>query len=180
MYPVLDQMTALVSLYREDPEVRAALPTASPLGGGPLEPVLFGLLDLGVTLERRPDARARLAALGVGVTLHLAALAAGRPGRLPSPTDIARLAGFQAERLGRHRGPDTWRAMPARSHLGSAFRQLLTLAAHLGAPGNARPLIDLLLTAADLANYIAFTLDAAGVFDTPAAAAAEEEVPCAR
>lgn len=177
MYPVLDRMTALVSLYREDPEVRAALPAASPLGGGPLEPVLFGLLDLGIALERRPEDRARTAALGVGVTLHLAALAAGRPGRLPSYTDVARLAGFQAERLGRHRGPDAWRAQPPRNHLGSAFRQLLTLAAHLGAPEGGRPLIDLLLTAADLANYVAFTLDAAGVFDAPAGAR-EREVPC--
>ena len=65
MYPVLDQMSALVSLCREDPEVRAALPAASPLGGGPLEPVLFGLLDLGIALEHRPEDRPRLAALGV-------------------------------------------------------------------------------------------------------------------
>ena len=70
-----------------------------------------------------------------------------------------------------------WRAQPPRSHLGSAFRQLLTLAAHLGAPGNGRPLIDLLLTVADLANYVAFTLDAAGVFDPPAGAGGRE-VPC--
>ena len=62
-------------------------------------------------------------------------------------------------------------------YLGSAFRQLLTLAAHLGAPGNGRPLIDLLLTVADLANYVAFTLDAAGVFDSPTTAGGRE-VPC--
>ncbi len=167
MHSVLDQMSTLVMLYRDDPDVHASLPAVSPLGGGPLEPILFGLVDLGLELAKRPLPVAAVTASGVALTLHLAAIAAGRDGHWPTLTEVARLAGFQAQRLSLHRGPDTWRSQSPRHHLGCAFRQILRLAAHYGRLGPRVPHMSLLDTTADLANYVAFTLETAGVFATP-------------